>query len=407
MNKLMNRNFAAKLISIFFAMILWLYVMNVINPRVTREELNIPVQLMNESIVRQSDLVVFGQPEPTIRVRLSGNRDQVHTITRENIEARIDLRGYTEGTNSIPIEVNVPVGVEVDWSPKFATIELERIVSKQKEVVVQIEGQPAEGYVLGEPQLRPNLVWVEGPESNVNSVENVVAQMNLEGQEDNVSLSLPLKAVNSRGEEVTTVTVRTTLVDVFAPIDQLKTVGIDLNLEVEPAEGYRILSIISEPVTITVKGQQDILAGINTLSTEPFPLEELSENTEVIIPIVFPGGVSAFDQENVTVRIDVEEVLEETYVVPREEFRTLNLDEDLVLNQEILPERLEITLSALESIMENLDPRTIQVIIDAEDLEEGVHQVNPRIQLPINMENSITIMEITPEIFDIQLEQRE
>ncbi len=407
MTKLMNRNFAAKLISIFFAMILWLYVMSVVNPVITNEELNIPVQLMNESIVRQSDLVVFGQPEPTIRVRLSGNRDQVQRITRDNIEARVDLRGYTEGTNSIPIEVIVPAGVEVDWSPKFATIELERIVSKQKEVVVQMEGQPAEGYVLGETQLRPNLVWVEGPESFVNSVENVVAQMNLNGKQENISLNLPLKAVNSRGEEVTTVTVRTTLVDIFAPIDQLKSVGVDLDLNVEPAEGYQIISIISEPVTITVKGQQDILAGINSVPTEPYLLEELAESTEVIIPIVFPGGVMPFDYENVTVRVDVEEVLEETYVVPREEFRTLNLDENLVINQENLPERLEITISALESLMENLDPRTIQVIIEAENLDEGVHQVTPRIQLPLYMENSVTITEITPETFDIQLEQQE
>ena len=407
MTKLMNRNLAAKLISIAFAMILWLYVMSVINPVITNEVLNVPAQLMNESILRQSGLVVFGQPEPTVRVRITGNRDQVQRITRDNIEVRIDLRGYSEGTNSIPIEVNVPAGVEVDWNPKFATIELERIVSKQKEVVVQIEGQPAEGYVLGEPQLRPNLVWVEGPESFVNSVESVVAQMNLNGQQENVSLSLPLKAINSRGEEVMSVTVRTTLVDVFAPIDQLKSVGVDLDLNVEPAEGYRILSIISDPVNITVRGQQAVLAGINRLTTEPYQLEELDESAEVIIPIVFPEGVRSFDHQNVTVRIDVEEVLEETYVVPREEFRTQNLDSNLMINQETLPERLEITLGALESIMENLDPRTIQVIIDADDLEEGVHQVTPRIQLPMNMENSVTILETTPETFEIQLEQRE
>lgn len=407
MTKLMNRNLAAKLISVAFAMILWLYVMSVINPVITNEVLNVPAQLMNESILRQSGLVVFGQPEPTVRVRITGNRDQVQRITRENIEARIDLRGYSEGTNSIPIEVNVPAGVEVDWNPKFATIELERIVSKQKEVVVQIEGQPAEGYVLGEPQLRPNLVWVEGPESFVNSVENVVAQMNLNGQQENVSLSLPLKAINSRGEEVMSVTVRTTLVDVFAPIDQLKSVGVDLDLNVEPAEGYRILSIISDPVNITVRGQQAILDGINRLSTEPYQLEEVNESTEVIIPIVFPEGVRSFDYQNVTVRIDVEEVLEETYVVPREEFRTQNLDSNLMINQETLPERLEITLGALASIMENLDPRTIQVIIDADGLEEGIHQVIPRIQLPMNMENSVTILEIAPEIFEVQLEQRE
>jgi YbbR domain-containing protein len=407
MNKLMNRNLAAKLISVFFAMILWLYVMSVINPRITSEVLNVPVQLMNESIIRQSGLVVFGQPETTIRVRLSGNRDQVQRVTRENIDARIDLRGYGEGTNSIAIEVNVPGGVDVDWSPKFATIELERIVSKQKEVAVEIEGQPAPGYLLGEPQLRPNLVWIEGPESFVNSVEKIVAELTLEDQRENVSLNLPLRAVNSRGEEVTQVDVRTTLVDILLPIDQLKSVGVDLDLDVEAAEGFQIVSVITEPVNTTIRGQEQTLADITRLSTELFQLEDLVESTEVQIPIIFPEGVRPVDQQTVTVRIEVERVLEETYVVPRETFRTRNLDPDLVLQQETLPERLEVTVRAQESIVESLDPRTIQVFIDLDDLGEGMHAITPIIQLPMNLESSLSITGVSPESFVVELVSRD
>lgn len=407
MTKLMNRNLAAKLISVFFAMILWLYVMSVINPRITSEVLNVPVQLMNESIIRQSGLVVFGQPEINIRVRLSGNRDQVQRVTRENIDARIDLRGYTEGTNSIAIEVNVPGGVDVDWSPKFATIELERIVSKQKEVAVEIEGQPAQGYLLGEPQLRPNLVWIEGPESYVNSVEKIVAELTLEGQRENVSLNLPLRAVNSRGEEVTQVDVRTTLVDILLPIDQLKSVGVELDIDVEAAEGFQIVSVITDPVDTTIRGPEQTLADITRLSTELFQLKDLDESTEVQIPIIFPEGVSPVDQQMVTVRIEVERVLEETYVVPRETFRTRNLDPDLILQQETLPERLEVTIRAQESIVESLDPRTIQVFIDVDDLGEGVHTIIPIIQLPMNLESSLSITDVSPETFVLELVPRD
>jgi YbbR domain-containing protein len=407
MSKLMNRNLAAKLISVFFAMILWLYVMSVINPRITSEVLNVPVQLMNESIIRQSGLVVLGQPETTIRVRLSGNRDQVQRVTRENIDARIDLRGYSEGSNSIAIEVNVPGGVDVDWSPKFATIELERIVSKQKEVAVEIEGQPASGYVLGEPQLRPNLVWIEGPESFVNSVEKIVAELTLEGQRQNVSLNLPLRAVNSRGEEVTQVEVRTTLVDILLPIDQLKSAGIDLDIDVQAAEGFQIVSVITEPVNTTIRGQEQTLADITRLTTELFQLEDLDESTEVQIPIIFPEGVRPVDQQMVTVRIEVERVLEETYVVPRETFRTRNLDPGLLLQQETLPERLEVTVRAQESIVESLDPRTIQVFIDLDDLGEGVHTIIPVIQLPMNLESSLSITGVSPESFVVELVLRD
>ncbi len=407
MTKLMNRNLAAKLISVFFAMTLWLYVMSVINPVITTEVLNVPVELMNQPIIRQAGLVVAGQPEPTIRVRLTGNRDQVQRITRDNIEARIDLRGYGEGSNSIAVEVNVPSGVTVDWSPKFATIDLERIVSKQKQVAVDIEGQPASGYVLGNVQLRPNLVWVEGPESYVNSVEKVLAQLNVAGERENVTINLPLRAVNSRGEEVTQVDVRTTLVDLYLPIDQLKTVAVDLTIDAQPAEGFQIISVMTDPVSITIRGQEALLAGIDRIASEPFQIEELDESLEVQIPLVFPEGVRPVDHQSINARIEVEPVIEENFVILRESFRITNLEPDLVLDLETLPERVEVSVTALESIVQNLDPRTIQVLVDLSDLSAGTHQVEPRVQLPMNMEISIATTRVTPDTFEILIEPKE
>ena len=407
MSKLMRRNTAAKLISIFFALLLWLYVMSVINPRITTEELNIPVEFLNESIVRQSGLVVFGQPEPTIRVRMTGNRDQVHRITRNDIQATIDLRGHTEGTNSIPIEVTVPGGVQVDWSPRFATIRLERVISRQRDVTVNIEGQPATGYVLGEPQLRPDLVWIEGPESFVSSVESVMAELVLEAQTENISLSLPLRAVNSQGEEVPQVDVRTAFVDLFIPVDQLKSVGIDLDSDIQAAEGYQIVSIIVNPVNITVRGQEQVLSNISRLSTETVVLEDMTESTEIVVPVAFPEGVTAFGESEVRVRIEVEEVIDEVFVVSRENVVTVGLDPDLLLDQSTLPERFEVTLSALESMIDNLDPRTIQIVMNLEGLQTGVHEIETVVRLPANIQAGISATAVSPPVMTVEIVPRD
>ncbi len=407
MSKLLSRNTAAKLISIFFALLLWLYVMSVINPRITAEELNIPVQFLNESIIRQSGLVVFGQPEPTIRVRMSGNRDQVHRINRNDIQATIDLRGHTEGTNSIPIEVTVPGGVQVDWSPRFATIRLERVISRQREVTINIEGQPATGYVLGEPQLRPDLVWIEGPESFVSSVDSVTAELELEGQSENISLSLPLRAVNSQGEEVTQVDVRTSFVDLFIPVDQLKSVRIDLDSNIQAAEGYQVVSIIVNPINTTIRGQEQILANISRLSTEPVVLEGLTESTDIDVPIAFPEGAYAFGESEVNVRIEVEEVIEEVFVIPRENVVTAGLDPDLLLDQSTLPERFEVTLSALESMIDNLDPRAIQIVINLEGLQAGAHEIETVVRLPAHVQAGISATAVSPPVMTVEIIPRD
>lgn len=405
MTKLMNRSLAAKLISIFFAMILWLYVMSVINPRVTQEVMNVPVELVNEAVIRQSGLVVYGSPEPTIRVRLTGSRDQVHRVSRENIDARVDLRGYDVGINSIPIEVIVPGGVDVDWSPKFATIELEQIISKQKEVTIEVDGQPAAGFVLGEPQIRPSQVWIEGPESVVNSVDRIMAQLILDGQQENISLSLPLRAVNSRGDEVTQVDVRTSFVDVFAPVDRLKSVGVDVDMSLEVADGFQVVSIATDPVNITIRGQEQLLEQISRLQTEQLVMENLSESVETRVNVILPEGVSAFDQRQVNVRIEVEAVIEETYEVDWEQIRLLNLDPRLQVVEESLPEIIEVTVTGLESAIRNMNSRALQVHLDMDGLAEGTHQVRPVAQLPMNMESLSVVASVIPEEVTIQLEQ--
>ena len=407
MSKFLSKNLAAKSISILFALLLWIYVMSVINPRITREELNIPVRLVNENIIRQSGLVISGEPNQTIRVRLTGNRDRVHRIDRDNIDASIDLRGYEEGTNSIPIEVNVPGGVEVEFSPRYATVDLERIVEKQIDVELAIEGSPAPGYVLGETTLQPGAVWVEGPESYVNSVESIVARLELNNETENLSRSLPPRALNSRGEEVEEVDVKTSYVDVHAIIDLLKTVPVDLDLNIEGAEGYRIVRINSEPNSVTIQGQADVLSDVGRLRTELLELDNLSDNVNMSVPIIFPEQVQPHDDREILVEIEVEAMITHTVEVDRDSIRFENLDPELMVEEESLPDSFQVNLTALGSTVENLDRRTIMIFIDLEDLDEGSYEVTPRVWLPMDIETVSSDVSLEPENFEIQLIRRD
>ncbi len=407
MSKFLNKNLAAKTISILFALLLWIYVMSVINPRITREELNIPVRLVNENIIRQSGLVISGEPNQTIRVRLTGNRDQVHRISRDNIDATIDLRGYEEGTNSIPIQVNAPGGVEVDFSPRYATVDLERIVEKQIDVELAIEGSPASGYVLGETRLQPGAVWVEGPESYVNSVETIIVRLELNNETESLSRSLPPRALNSRGEEVEKVDVKTSFVDVHATIDQLKTVPVDLDLNIEGAEGYRVVRISSQPNSVTIRGQADILADVGRLRTKLLELDNLSDNVEILVPIIFPDQVQPHDESEVLVEIEVEAMTAHTVEVSRDNIRFENLNPELMVEEESLPDAFQVELTALGSTVQNLDRRTILIFVDLENLEEGSHEVTSRVWLPMNIETVFSDVSLEPEIFEIQLMRRD
>ncbi len=398
-----SKNLAAKLISVLFALLLWIYVMSVINPRITKEELNIGVQITNESVLRQSGLVVLGRPDASIRVRLTGNRDQVHRIERERIDARADLRGFEEGVNSVPIEVTVPGNVEVEFTPKYVTVELERIITRQKEVTLETEGELAPGHVLGETRIRPGIVWLEGPESYVNAVEQLVASLGIEGRSDNLSVSLPLRALNSRGEEVEGVTVKSPSVDVSIVVDLRKTVAIRLDLDINPAEGHRIVEIRSNPTSVTILGQPNVMAGLHQIETEKLERDEVDESFRETVPLVFSEGVKPADQGEVEVEVRVEALIDKEFSIPRENHRFENLNPALQIREEDKPEKLTITMTGLESIINAISPGIVLLDIDLEGLEEGEHTVTPRARLLMGLENALRDISTEPEPFQLRL----
>ncbi|ABR50386.1 YbbR family protein [Alkaliphilus metalliredigens QYMF] len=401
MSKFNKRNLTPKVLSILFALLMWIYVMGAINPRVTRDLSNIPVDLLYIDELRQEGLVLMDNEEFTVRVRLTGRRDEVYNVSLDQVRVRADLRGFRLGTNNVPVEVTAPNNVDVDYNPRFIRVELEEIVSKQKEVRVEVVGEPAEGYAMGNPQYRPTVVSVEGPESIVNSVEYVRATLNLNGERENVSVSLPLQALNSRGGEVTNVEVKTPYVDVDLQIDQMRTVTVEAVTDIQLAEGYRISNINVTPERVTLRGQADILAEIESIQTAPINISNLQEDRTVEAILVLPEGVTVVGDNDVTVTITVERVAERVFTLERDKVQFRNLANGLVVNQEAIPQTLEVTVTGPEDVVTEIQQENISIIVDLQGLDENEYTIEPIVSLPFNIQTQIDDISLNPT--DIQI----
>ncbi|MDR5659822.1 CdaR family protein [Serpentinicella sp. ANB-PHB4] len=404
MTRFYKNNLTPKIIAIIFASLLWLYVMSEINPRITRDISNVPVQLINADELREQDLVVVGEEEHTIRVRLSGRRDEVQRLTRDQIFARVDLRGASAGVNNIPVDVVAEGQVDVDYTPKFIAIEIEEIVRRQKTVDVVIEGSPESGYVLGELDYSPTLVWVEGPESIVNQVQKVEARLDLTNETTNVVRSLALNPVNSAGEVVENVELDTSFVDILLPIDQIKIVDIESQITVNPAPGYEIRSVSLIPETISIRGQQDKIEDITQVTTENRVIDNVSENKEVTVPLELPDGVQAFETDEILFIILVDEIIEENYEISGEDIIIRNLGNGLTVDPDSLPQSVDIRFVGAENIIQELEVmRDYEMFVDLEGLQEGSHSTPLIVEFRGSIEDQVNEITILPESIDIVL----
>ena len=82
MKKTLTNNIALKLISLFFAAIFWIVVVNVDDPEVTRSISGIPVIVLDEGVITNQNQVYEIASGDMVSITVTGLRSQVDKMTR-------------------------------------------------------------------------------------------------------------------------------------------------------------------------------------------------------------------------------------------------------------------------------------------------------------------------------------
>jgi YbbR domain-containing protein len=122
------------------------------------------------------DLVLTSSVPDTVSLQLRGPLSRT-LDTRNPPEVLLDLSDARPGLNSYPInESDIPLPPEVDVvsvDPPAITLELERLETRQVPIQPTIDGVPALGFVVGQVNVMPSMLTVQGPESRLLSLEFV------------------------------------------------------------------------------------------------------------------------------------------------------------------------------------------------------------------------------------------
>jgi YbbR domain-containing protein len=163
-------NFLIKLFSLFFAIILWLFVTSQGNLEVN---LNIPLELRKAP----SNMLIVGDVADYIDVRLKGRQSVIKNLSAGQISAHLDLSNAQTGENVIHLSsenIVMPPNIEVTRiSPKSIRIRLEQLAKKDIKVIPEIIGTPPAGYRLKNIEVNPQTVAVEGAEGVVNKLSAI------------------------------------------------------------------------------------------------------------------------------------------------------------------------------------------------------------------------------------------
>lgn len=400
-----SRNTTPKIVSILFALVLWLYVMSEVNPETNTVINDLKVELLNMEELKNSGLVIIGQEDFTVNAKIVGRRNEIFKITRDDIKVTADLRGYQQGVNSIPLEISQPANVtNVEITPQQIKVTLDRIVKNQKPVEIIPQGSPQRGYDMGEVILTPSQVLVEGPESKVNAVTKVVGEIDVEDIKENIRSNIPVKAVDSEGNTITGVEVKSKYVNVFIPMLRVGNVKITPQLTGEIRAGYKITKIEVNPDTVSLRGKEEEVIKYSEILTESINISDLDHTLTTRTNLLIPEGVEVLGLRDMPeITINVEEIETKEFTFNSNQISVNNLEDTLTTNIGQIDESIKVSISDVRSVLERVKRNDLELSIDGTDLQEGNHTV----EISVNSNVPVETIEILPKEIQIQVYEKE
>ncbi|MDT8419245.1 MAG: CdaR family protein [Desulfuromonadales bacterium] len=190
MLRLVTENWTLKLLSLAFALILWMFIMG---ERRLEVGYAVPLHLQNVP----DALMVANEVPSLVDVRISGPRTLLLKVNPNDMGIVVDLTDLKPGLTTfkrLEERLNIPSGLRVTrLSPSFIDIKLERIREKLVPIKVVLTGEPPAGYRVAGLRAVPDQALIQGAESELKRVAEVTTEgVDLEGVNESFSLIVPL-----------------------------------------------------------------------------------------------------------------------------------------------------------------------------------------------------------------------
>lgn len=103
----LSHNTGTKLLSLLMAILFWFFVMDQVDPEISRVIESVPVQLINTQELDQSNLKIMNQTDYFVNVEVTGRRNNVLSLNAKSIYLWADMRSVRNGINNVFINSSI------------------------------------------------------------------------------------------------------------------------------------------------------------------------------------------------------------------------------------------------------------------------------------------------------------
>lgn len=340
----LTENWGLKLLAVVISFALWLVVVNIDDPVISYTHSGIKVEVENgSSLSSKGKVYEIMNNTDTISVTLIGKRSVIESIGKDDIRAVADIQDLTL-MNTVEIKVTTNRNFNQLDAIKSDINALELNIEDIKEVHLPINvnvlGEPANGYIVGDYTTNQNTVRVSGPESVVDKIEKAECVISVDGRTSDISTSADIRLLDEYGEVVEhkNLSANISSINVSASILATKAVDVVYSYSGVPNDGYVVIGELeSDRKAIFIAGKQSVIDSIHTI-TIPATAVNVDGKTETYTTVVnisryLPEGVRLADKNfdgNAAVTVNIESTIEKAINVPISNLKFINVPDEVL-----------------------------------------------------------------------------
>lgn len=394
-------NLSLKIMSLAVGILVWLLVVNIDNPIITKSVTVTDVEVINSAYIEENgQMIMREEKQQPVRVVLRGERKTLNRITSADIHAVADLQqAVTLKTDPVMVPITVTcdklASENMEVTPRNLSVHIQE--KKTQEFVVNVttgESKPAKGYEVGTRTSNPEKIKITGPTSLINKIDRVNAVVSVENRTEDMVQETELQIIDKNGEKISDTDLSYLNVPKVSVTVRLWKVRSNVDIKVEysgePAEGYQVGSVSTLPDVVSVAGDTEALAILvekGNAITIPAEYVDISGRTsdyeqKINLTELLPEGLKLTSDsvEDIFVTVNILPVGSDIYQIPTKNIEVKKRPDNLQAVFET--DRIEVRVQEIGDPKEKLTVEKIKAHIDLEGKKEGSHEVPVEISLP-------------------------
>ena len=401
-----------RFVSVLIGLLIWLTVVNISNPEVTRTR-TVPVTVMNTEVLTAAGKCYTIQGGDNVTVSYQVRSRDAYRIEADTFRAVADLSNLYSVTGSVPVTVEVMKNRELligtpAVRPQVIHVSTEDLQNKSFSVSSSVRGQVLPNHSVGTITVQPETIMVSGPMSQVGRISSVGIMVDVSGHGDDFSGTERPRFFDANGNVISFGDEGpvTEPEEIAYKVDMLlgKTLTLRFEVSGNAAPGYRFTGAESAMKSVAVVGEDVILANLNevVIPGTALNVEGATENRAVTVDLsqYLPAGVTVRGNSLATVNLKVEALNSRAFQLSLDNgIETTGRKEGLVYT--LYPNLISVEVSALPEELNSISSEDLNARLDFSAMDVG----NYTGRLSVTAPEGTSIASITPFTVIVSQEQ--